>query len=192
MKQPFSAPRWLALREREYAGTAFASDTDRMAAVITLAEENVRRSGGGPFGAAVFDRASGRCVAVGVNLVVASHCSHAHAEMLAIARAQQARRTHDLATVGRFDLFTSVEPCAMCLGAVVWSGITRLVCGATGADAEAAGFDEGPKPADWRTALTRRGIRVRRLLLRAHARQVLRAYADAGGLIYNPQRGRSL
>ena len=63
---------------------------------------------------------------------------------------------------------------------------------ATGADAEAFGFDEGPKPADWPAALARRGIRVRRRLLRACARQVLRAYADAGGLIYNPQRGRSL
>lgn len=155
-----------------------------MTAVIALAEENVRR-GGGPFGAAVFDCASGRCVAVGVNRVVTGRCSHLHAEMVVLARAQQALGTHDLATAGRFVLFTSVEPCAMCLGAVVWSGVARLVCGATGADAEDVGFDEGPKHADWPGALMQRGIRVRRQLLRPRARAVLRAYAAAGGLIYN-------
>ena len=162
-----------------------------MTAVIALAEENVRR-GGGPFGAAVFDCAGGRCVAVGVNRVVDGRCSHLHAEMVALARAQQALGTHDLATAGRFVLFTSVEPCAMCLGAVVWSGVARLVCRATGADAEGVGFDEGPKPADWPDALAQRGIRVRRQLLRPRARAVLFAYAAAGGWIYNPQRGRSL
>ncbi len=155
-----------------------------MTAVIALAEENVRR-GGGPFGAAVFDCADGRCVAVGVNRVVAGRCSHLHAEMVALARAQQALGTHDLATAGRFVLFTSVEPCAMCLGAVIWSGVARLVCGATGADAEDVGFDEGPKPADWPDVLAQRDIRVRRQLLRPRARAVLRAYAAAGGLIYN-------
>jgi tRNA(Arg) A34 adenosine deaminase TadA len=179
-----SIPRWLAARERDIVATVFASDAARMAAVIALAEENVRR-GGGPFGAAVFDWAGGRCVAVGVNRVVAGHCSHLHAEMVALARAQRALGTHDLATAGRFVLFASVEPCAMCLGAVVWSGVARLVCGATGADAEAVGFDEGPKPADWTGALARRGIRVRCRLLRPRARAVLRAYAAAGGLIYN-------
>jgi tRNA(Arg) A34 adenosine deaminase TadA len=184
-------PRWLAARERDGVSAVFASDAARMAAVIALAEENVRR-GGGPFGAAVFDCAGGRCVAVGVNRVVAGRCSHLHAEMVALARAQRALGTHDLATAGRFALFTSVEPCAMCLGAVVWSGVARLVCGATGADAEDAGFDEGPKPADWPGAFARRGIRVRRRLLRPRARAVLRAYAAAGGRIYNPQRGRSL
>ena len=159
-----------------------------MAAVIALAEENVQR-GGGPFGAAVFDCVDGRCVAVGVNRVVAGRCSHLHAEMVALARAQQALGTHDLATAGRFVLFTSVEPCAMCLGAVVWSGVARLVCGATGADAEGVGFDEGPKLADWPGALAQRGIRVRRQLLRPRARAVLRAYAAAGGLIYNGNGG---
>jgi tRNA(Arg) A34 adenosine deaminase TadA len=55
---------------------------------------------------------------------------------VALARAQQALGTHDLATAGRFVLFTSVEPCAMCLGAVIWSGVARPVYGAIGADAE--------------------------------------------------------
>jgi tRNA(Arg) A34 adenosine deaminase TadA len=183
-----STPRWLAARERDCGAAVYASDAARMAAVIALAEENIRR-GGGPFGAAVFDCASGRCVAVGVNRVVAGRCSHLHAEMVALARAQQTLGTHDLGTAGRFALFTSVEPCAMCLGAVVWSGIARLVCGATGADAEAVGFDEGPKPADWISALAQRGIRVRRQLLRPRARAVLRAYAATGGWIYNGNGG---
>jgi copper chaperone CopZ len=104
-------PRWLAARERDCVSAVFASDAARMAAVIALAEENVRR-GGGPFGAAVFDCAGGRCVAVGVNRVVAGRCSHLHAEMVALARAQQTLGTHDLGTAGRFALFTSVEGAA--------------------------------------------------------------------------------
>lgn len=192
MPLSFPLPRWLEERQQELAATAFTTDAAKMAAVIALAGENVRRGTGGPFGAAVFDCASGRCVAAGVNVVVASRCSHLHAEVVALARAQQALQTHDLATAGGFALFTSVEPCVMCLGATLWSGIVRLVCGATGADAEALGFDEGPKPADWPEALRRRGIRVRQNLLRAQAGAVLRTYAASGGAIYNPARATAV
>ena len=69
---------------------------------------------------------------------------------------------------------------------IPWSGVTRLVCGARAADAEAIGFDEGPKPRGWIAALERRGIAVVRDVRRADAVAVLRAYAAAGGAIYNP------
>jgi hypothetical protein len=66
----------------------------------------------------------------------------------------------------------------------VWSGVSRLVCGAVTADAEAIGFDEGPKPDDWQDKLAVRGIAVRCGVLSGEAKAVLDAYARAGGVIY--------
>ena len=77
----------------------------------------------------------------------------------------------------------------MCLGAIPWSGVRRVVCGARGADACAIGFDEGAKPADWVAALTGRGIEVLRDVLRDEAQAVLRHYAESGRNIYNARRG---
>lgn len=164
----------------------------RMGLAIALARRNVEMSSGGPFGAAVFERDSGRLVSVGVNRVLASHCSHAHAEMLALAIAQQQLGSHDLAAAGlpAHELVTSCEPCAMCYGAIPWSGVSRLVCAARSEDAAAIGFDEGPKPVDWCKALEQRGIEVITDLCRADARVVLELYAEAQGEIYNPCQGR--
>jgi len=77
----------------------------------------------------------------------------------------------------------------MCLGAVPWSGVRRVLCGARARDAEAIGMDEGPKPAGWAAALGRRGIEVRRDVLRAEARAVLQLYRDRGGPVYNGRSG---
>jgi tRNA(Arg) A34 adenosine deaminase TadA len=76
----------------------------------------------------------------------------------------------------------------MCLGAIPWSGLRGLVCGARVADAEAIGFDEGSRPRGWVSALERRGLRVVRDVRRAEARAVLREYAEAGGALYGPAR----
>lgn len=165
--------------------------TGRMALVIELAGHNVQRASGGPFGAAVFERDSGRLVSVGVNRVIASHCSHAHAEMLALALAQQRLGSHDLGAPGlpAHELISSCEPCAMCFGAIPWSGVARLVCGARGEDARAIGFDEGPKPREWRRELERRGIEVITDLGRAEAKAVLDRYVQQQGTIYNARQG---
>lgn len=72
----------------------------------------------------------------------------------------------------------------MCLGATHWSGVSRLVCGATKADAEALGFDEGPVDAAAYDHLARRGVAVTRGVLRAEAAAVLRRYQDLGRPIY--------
>jgi tRNA(Arg) A34 adenosine deaminase TadA len=73
----------------------------------------------------------------------------------------------------------------MCLGAVPWSGVVRLVCGARDEDARAIGFDEGDKPTDWPDLLRRRGIEVLRDVRRTQAAAVLRAYVEQGGELYN-------
>ena len=163
---------------------------DRMRYVVDLARRNVSNGTGGPFAAAVIATNTGAVRSVGVNLVVAEANSTAHAEMVALQLAQADLGCHDLAAApaGPYELVCSVEPCTMCLGAVVWSGVHTLVCGATDGDARAIGFDEGPKPPDWVEALQQRGMAVHREVLRPDAAGVLRAYADAGGPIYNARR----
>jgi tRNA(Arg) A34 adenosine deaminase TadA len=177
-------PAWVAGEVEHHSG--FASPEQRMELVIRLAEENSRRGSGGPFAAAVFGLEDQELIAVGVNLVVASGYSVAHAEVLALSLAQQATGGFDLgAGSASRELVTSAEPCAMCLGAICWSGVRQVVCGARGEDAERIGFDEGPKPADWVRELQRRGIAVTRDVMRERAVQVLRGYRDSAGPIYN-------
>jgi tRNA(Arg) A34 adenosine deaminase TadA len=180
----FRLPRWVAgFLATRIGGRRLRSHELRMELAIALARENARRGSGGPFGAAVFERDTGRLVAVGVNVVVASGLSLAHAEMLALSFAQRARGHFDLGDPASpvHELVSSSEPCAMCFGAIPWSGVRRLVCGARASDAQAIGFDEGPKPARWARALERRGIAVVRDVQRAEARAALREYA---GVIY--------
>ena len=164
---------------------------ERMGLAVWLARENVRRGSGGPFGAAIFERETGRLLAPGVNLVVGSGCSVFHAEVVAIMVAQKALGSFDLgdASVPAHELVTSTEPYAMCLGAVPWSGVRGLVCGARDEDARAVGFDEGAKMEAWIPALEERGIAVTRDVLRDEAAAVLREYAALGGEIYNSRRG---
>ncbi len=167
-------------------GAFFPSLDERMELVLELARRNVEAQTGGPFGAAVFT-AAGELIAPGVNLVTTANCSILHAEMVALAIAQRVLGRFDISDGGRlsYDLAASTEPCAMCFGAIPWSGINRLICGARDADARAIGFDEGPKLAQWQEALEARGITVIRDILRPSAAAILQTYAASGGTIYN-------
>jgi tRNA(Arg) A34 adenosine deaminase TadA len=175
-------PPWIDDVARGFAG--LDEDVARMELVVSLSRENVQR-GGGPFAAAVFS--GSKLVAAGVNLVLQSGFSIAHAEIVALMRAQQAMLRAPVAppaTPQPHYLVTTTEPCCQCFGAIIWSGITRLVCGATTADAERIGFDEGPKPAAWSDVLERRGISVVQSVCRGEAVAVLDEYARRGGPIY--------
>jgi tRNA(Arg) A34 adenosine deaminase TadA len=165
----------------------FTSDEEKMQLAIRLAAENVEREvGGGPFGAAVFRRDTGSVVSVGVNSVIRLGNSVLHAEVVALMLAHRATGFYSFATPGApsLELVTSCEPCVMCLGATHWSGVSRLVCGATKADAEALGFDEGPVDAGAYGHLERRGITVVRGVLHEEAAAVLRRYQELGRPIY--------
>lgn len=177
-------PPWVA--GAAPAGTALPPD-ERMGLVLELARRNVAEGTGGPFAAAVFESASGRLVAPGVNVVVPSSVPVAHAEIVALGIAGRVRGSYDLGA--ETELVTSTEPCTMCFGACLWSGIGTLVTGATTADAEAVGFDEGPKPPDWAGELRRRGMTVVTGRRREEAAAVLAGYAAAGGPIYNGRSG---
>lgn len=180
-----SLPAWAAGPLDAPAGTG---DAGRMAFAVGLARRNVQEGTGGPFGAAVW--AGDELLAVGVNVVLAQSASIAHAEVMALAGAQQRVGRPRLAGDGgadspRVTLVTSAQPCVMCFGAVLWAGIDELVIGARGDDVEAlAGFDEGPMPPDWAWELAARDITVRRDVEREAARAVLAAYADQGGPRY--------
>ena len=84
----------------------------------------------------------------------------------------------------QFELFTSCEPCAMCLGATLWSGVSRIVCGATKADASAIGFDEGPVYDKSYEHLMQCGVCVTKNVMKDEAADVLKKYGETG-LIYN-------
>jgi tRNA(Arg) A34 adenosine deaminase TadA len=165
----------------------YRSDEDRMRVAVELARQNVLRGSGGPFGAGVFESNGGRLVAAAVNSVTRLNNSVLHAETLAIMLAQARLGTYALGSVGddSYLLVTSCEPCAMCLGATLWSGVRGLVCGAAKEDATAVGFDEGPVFAESWAYLERRGVRIARGVLRDEAAAVLQRYRAAGGVIYN-------
>jgi tRNA(Arg) A34 adenosine deaminase TadA len=180
-------PDWLVERLDEVGPLP---DLDaRVGLVLDLARGNIDHSLGGPFAAAVFSIPHGELLAAGVNLVVPTRTPVAHAEIVALAFAGQRLGSHDLGASGPTELVTSCEPCAMCLGALPWSGVTRVVSAARDEDARAVGFDEGDKPGDWATSLRARGIEVVEDVRRAEAAEVLRTYQRLGGLIYNGRTG---
>lgn len=112
------------------------TNEELMRMAIALAQDNVTR-GGGPFGAVV--ARGGEVVATGVNRVTADCDPTAHAEVRAIRAAAARLGTFDLRGC---ELFSSCEPCPMCLGAVYWARLDRLFYASTKADAAGAGFDD--------------------------------------------------
>ncbi len=176
------------------ATCAASSDRDaRMAFVVEAARLNSMEQTGGPFAAAVFEMETGRLVSLGVNLVVTGGLSILHAEMVALALAQRKLGSYHLGMEGRprHELFISAEPCAMCLGAIPWSGVSRVICSARNSDVQAIGFDEGTRMDNWRAELDIRGIATVCDIQRQSAVAVLKDYATQGGQIYNGQAAAS-
>lgn len=165
-----------------------AGDADRVGFAIEMARRNVAEETGGPFAAFVLDETTGEVIAAGVNVVVPTSTAIAHGETIAVAAAGQKLESFDLGVNGPTGLYTSCEPCLMCLGATIWSGVSRLVIGARDADAAAIGFDEGPKPDSWPAQLGQRGIEVVRDVQRGDAARVLADYGASGAAIYNADR----
>jgi tRNA(Arg) A34 adenosine deaminase TadA len=167
--------------------TTYPDDEAKMRLAIALSRANVEHGTGGPFGAAIFEKVSGRLVAVGMNSVVRLNNCTLHGEMVAFMMAQHVVGAFSLSAPGLpvHELFTSCEPCAMCLGATLWSGVRRVVYGAGRADASRLDFEEGPVfPASYKY-LEDRGIEIVRDLLRDEARSVLELYRAKNGKIYN-------
>src|SRR2546430_6182678 len=178
-----SDPSWVeAFVDKDHR---YRTDAERIHLAIDLARQNVLHDTGGPFGAAVFERDSGRVVAVGTTSVVRLNNSALHAEMVAFMMAQASLDSYTLRgeALATHELFTSCEPCAMCLGAVLWSGVTRVVFAATRDDARRLRFDEGPVFPQSYEYLAERGLTVTGGLHRDEANEVFALYESRGGRI---------
>lgn len=112
------------------------SSDELMRKAIELSVDNVR-NGGGPFGAVI--ARDGQIIATGVNRVTASHDPTAHAEVSAIREACRKLGTFDLSGC---EIFSSCEPCPMCLGAIYWAHLDKLYYGNNKTDAKNIGFDD--------------------------------------------------
>lgn len=181
----FHLPAWIESYTQTY--TPITDIKKRMRFVISASKINVEQATGGPFAAAIFEIETGNLVSLGVNLVTSRNLSFLHAEIVAIAIAQTKLGSYDLGNTSfpAFELFSTTEPCAMCLGAIPWSGIHRVVTAASDTDARSIGFDEGTKPDDWISSLNKRDIEVIDKVEAADARAVLQLYNKMNGNIYN-------
>ena len=131
-----------------------------MRAAAALAEKNVADGTGGPFGAVIVR--DGVIVGEGTNQVTSSNDPTAHAEVVAIRQACEKLETFNLEGCV---VYTSCEPCPMCLSAIYWARLDRIFYGNTKADAAAIDFDDDflyteiPKPIDQRAIPTRQILR---------------------------------
>ena len=108
-----------------------------MARAIQLSIENVTSGRGGPFGAVIVK--DGAIVAEGTNQVTSTNDPTAHAEVLAIREACEKLKVFDLEGC---EIYSSCEPCPMCLGAIYWSRVSRIYFANASADASRIGFDD--------------------------------------------------
>ena len=191
MQFTLDLPQW-ALRENKALPERLPTLEERMATVLRFSRLNFEHGTGGPFAAGVFERDSGAPVLIGVNRVMPLRCSSAHAEVTALTLAQQALGSWDLGAEGlpAHQLVVNWCPCAMCYGAVLWSGIRSLVIAGSGPELEElTGFDEGPMHPQWQEELARRGIELVDNLLHAEAVAVFRDFAASGSHVYNARQG---
>ncbi len=166
---------------------------DKMAVIIEFAKKNVLHKTGGPFASGIFERDSGKLIAVGVNRVVPLNCSSAHAEVMALSLAQKRLQSFDLGADGSqaHQIVVNWRPCAMCFGAILWSGVRSLMIAGAGPEMEKiTGFDEGPLISEWRAELQNRGIELIENVLSEEAIKVFKDFSDRGEFVYNSRLGR--
>ncbi len=144
------------------------------------------KNGSGPFVAAIYD-SDGKLIVKTANSVVNEHCSNNHAEMNAIKAAEEKLGTYDLAPYN-LKLYVTAEPCMMCIGGIMWSGIKEVYYGVPSKTVEKiTGFDEGFKP-HWFREFKKRGIVVYGNIEPELGEQELHKYVNEGYEVYIPSR----
>ena len=144
------------------------------------------KDGSGPFVAAIYDEKGNQVVKV-ANSVVNEHCSNNHAEINAIKEAEKKLNTYDLSP-HNLKLYVTAEPCMMCLGAIMWSGIKEVYYSVPSKKVEEiTGFDEGFKP-NWLDEFKKRGITVYGNIKTELGEEELRKYVIDGKKVYKPSR----
>ena len=143
------------------------------------------KHGHGPFLAAVYrgDKLIAKCA----NTVVKDDCSNHHAEVNVIRAAQHKLKTYDLSS-DDLSLYMTAEPCMMCIGAIMWSGIKNIYYSVSSKRVEKiTGFDEGFKP-NWFNEFKKRGIKVYGNIETELGEDVLKQYIESKHIVYKPSR----
>jgi guanine deaminase len=143
-----------------------------MARAIQLSIEGVQSGRGGPFGAVVVR--DGKIVAEGVNQVTSTNDPTAHAEVLAIRRACAKLGVFELRDC---ELYSSCEPCPMCIGAIYWARFSRVYFANTAEDAAKIGFDDSFIYSELKRPRSQRRIPIIQMM-REEALAGFRAWAD--------------
>lgn len=142
--------------------------------------------GHGAFLAAIYD-SNGKLIAKTANSVIKESCSHNHAEMNAIKLAEKKLGTYDLSPYN-LSIYVTSEPCMMCLGGIMWSGIKAVYYGVPSEKVtKITGFDEGFKP-NWFKEFKKRGITVYGQIETEAGEEVLKYYVTSGHTVYKPKR----
>jgi guanine deaminase len=143
-----------------------------MARAIQLSVESAHSGRGGPFGAVIVR--NGEIIAEGVNRVTSSNDPTAHAEVVAIREACAKLGTFELKDC---ELYTSCEPCPMCLGAIYWARLSRVYYGNTAQDAAAIGFDDSFIYSELQVIPTERRVPAQQIM-RDEALTAFRAWTE--------------
>ena len=185
-------PEWAQEKFKEDQGLIIPDLYGQMEYAIDLSARNIRArkrvKRGGPFGAAVFEVATGRLLAAAANRVDDMCLCGAHAEALLMDLLQQALGFYSLRNpqLPPLRMVSSAAMCAACFGKYFWGGPIEFASAATTQDVETDTiFREGPLHPAWRTYLGNEGIILHEEILRPQARRVLQRYTKTGGLIYN-------
>lgn len=176
----------------ETISTKFMMPYERLQAetiITNLHSKNNQRikEGYGPFVAAIYDR-NGNLIAETSNTVVKDQCPLNHAEMNCIREACEKLKTYDLSNKG-LKMYVTAEPCVMCAGAIMWSGITDVYYSVNSQDVQKiTGFDEGYKPLLWLAQFKRRGINMYGGIAEVTGKASLEKYVLEGNKVYKPER----
>lgn len=148
--------------------------------------QSFTKNGHGPFIAAIYDE-MGNLITKNANTVINENCSNNHAEINAIKAAQKIFKTHDLSNYN-LKIYITAEPCMMCLGAIMWSGIKEVYYGVSSKIVEKiTGFDEGFKP-NWLEEFKKRNITVYGNIEEEIGIKELQNYVNQSKIIYKPTR----
>ena len=145
-----------------------------MRMAIKLSKQNVLQSLGGPFGAVIVK--DGKVIAKSANKVISSNDPTAHAEVATIRLACKKLKTFDLSGC---IVYTSCEPCPMCLGALYWARVDTIYYGNTKADAAAINFDDQFIYKELEKTLDQRKLPIKQLL-REEAQQAFKLWKELG------------
>lgn len=162
---------------------------ERACEIISGLQKDIKlfsSKGAGPFVAAIYDDKGNELVKT-CNSVVEENCSHNHAEVNAIREIEKRLGTYDLSSYN-LSLYITAEPCMMCIGAIMWSGIKNVYYGVPSKTVEKiTGFDEGFKP-DWIEEFRKRGITVYGNIVPELGEEALKDYVENGHKVYKPKR----